>query len=146
MSNTSTCTASSVYEEYNSCAAYGGGRDEDYWVKDNADIDRLVEDVMTQTDYPDPDTVRDALIECNFDMAATVEYVLQISMSIVMSHNVEESGSSTTDHNVSIDQPASTTSEISLNQTKIFSPKKQVTDMDEQCEDVGESEESNSSN
>jgi len=56
------------------------GRDEDYWVKDSADVDRLVEDVMRQTDYPDPNLIRDTLLEFNFDMVSTVEFVLSCSI------------------------------------------------------------------
>lgn len=39
----------------------------------------------------------------------------------------------------------SSSSQISSDNQKLGTPIKQVTDMDEQCEDVGESEESNSS-
>jgi hypothetical protein len=57
-----------------------GRRDEDYWVKDSSDIDRLVDEVMTQTDYPDRNFVRDTLLEFNFDMVSTVDFILSISV------------------------------------------------------------------
>jgi len=56
-------------------------------VKDAADIDRLVEQVMQQTDYPDPNFVRDTLIEFNFDLVSTVDFIL--SMSYIMSQPSE---------------------------------------------------------
>lgn len=115
-------------------------------MKDDADVDRLVEEVMSQTDYPDPVLVRDTLLEFNFDMAATVDFILSMHLVMSQQDNVEETRSSTTDPSISSDQSNNATSEIRTTQPKLLTPKKQVlTDMDEQCEDVGESEESNSS-
>jgi hypothetical protein len=114
-------------------------------VKDTADVDRLVEDVMSQTDYPDPVFVKDTLLEFNFDMAATVDFIL--SMSIVMSNQQEDETVSkcrpgSAERNIK-NEPSNASSEIRTSQA-LFSVKKQVTDMDEQCEDVGESEGSSS--
>jgi len=114
-------------------------------VKDSADVERLVEDVMSQTDYPDPVFVKDTLLEFNFDMAATVDFIL--SMSIVMSQQedgaVSKGGLGSTERNLKNDQSSNSSSEVRPGQ-QLFSVKKQVTDMDEQCEDVGESEGSSS--
>jgi len=64
---------------------YESKRDEDYWVKDSGDIDRLVEEVMQQTNYPDPNLIRETLIDYNFDMLATVEFI--ISMTDLMNQH-----------------------------------------------------------
>lgn len=65
-----------------------GRRDEDYWVKDSSDIDRLVQDVMEQTDCADPNFVRETLMEYHFDMVSTVDFIL--SVSVIMSQSHEE--------------------------------------------------------
>jgi len=110
-------------------------------VKDSADVERLVEDVMSQTDYPDAVFVRDTLMEFNFDMAATVDFIL--SMAFAMSQ--QEDGTvgkcvpRSAERNLKNDQSLNTTSETRPGQP-LFSVKKQITDMDEQCEDVGESD------
>lgn len=119
-----------------------GSRDEDYWVKDDADVNRLVEDVMLQTDYHDPVLVRDTLLDFNFDMASTVDYILSTSV-FVSQQNFETPADelNTTE--------ATSTEDLKVNKAtadsgphQVFSGKKHVSDMDEQCEDVGESEES----
>ncbi|ODN02410.1 OTU domain-containing protein 3 [Orchesella cincta] len=142
----SKCTSTSVFESYDSCVAYGS-RDEDYWVKDSADVDRLVEDVMSQTDYPDPVFVRDTLLDFNFDMAATVDFILSTSFVMSQQHGEkpDTAASNIDNSSLSNDQSTNASGEVSSNQTKVFAVKKQVTDMDEQCEDVDESEESTSS-
>jgi len=82
---TSTVTSLDVPKpsdtSYPSDLLFGGSRDEDFWVKDNGDIERLVEDVLQQTGYPDPVFVRDTLIEFNFDMVSTMDFILSFIMS-----------------------------------------------------------------
>ncbi|CAL8110515.1 unnamed protein product [Orchesella dallaii] len=144
----SKCTSASEFECYDSCVAYGS-RDEDYWVKDSADVDRLVEDVMSQTDYPDPVFVRDTLLDFNFNMAATVDFILSTSIGMLQHHgehpHLDSAASNIEDSSLNCDQSINASAEVPSNHAKIFTAKKQVTDMDEQCEDVEDSEESTSS-
>jgi OTU domain-containing protein 3 len=62
-----------------------GRRDEDYWVKDSSDIERLVAEVMEQTDFccSDPNLVRETLMEFHFDITSTVDYILSMSYFIM---------------------------------------------------------------
>lgn len=144
-----SCTATSVYPELDSSVAYGG-RDEDYWVKDNADVERLVQDVMSQTDFPDRVFVRETLLDFNFDIAATVDcickmhYVMSCSQQDTQEKN-KDSGSGSTDHTCSNDQLSTPSSDVHNSNHALSFGKKIVTDMDEQLEDLEESESSASS-
>lgn len=48
-------------------------------------MDRLVEEVMQQTNYPDASFIRETLVDYNFDMVATIDFI--ISMSVMMNQH-----------------------------------------------------------
>jgi OTU domain-containing protein 3 len=67
-----------------------GLRDEDFWVKDSSDVDRLVEDVMQKTGYQDPSFVRETLIDFNFDMISTVDHIVRMNFFFCQTHERQD--------------------------------------------------------
>jgi len=141
----STVTASSLGYP----VQYESKRDEDYWVKDSGDIDRLVEEVMQQTNYPDPNLIRETLIDYNFDMVATVEFI--ISMTDLMNqHQYQEpfvNGDSTSQNTTNPDNTDSVPIQIPVTIMERSSPKPVKTDQSPVHSPVGsiESDDTSSS-
>jgi len=115
------------------------------WVKDAADLERLVDEIMQKTNYPDSNLVRDTLLDYNFDMNATMDFIL--SMSLVV-HQREDCQTDTREKGddtprIGDDEPRLQMSKEPLeNESNNLSSRKVLHDMNEQCEDFEDSEDS----
>jgi hypothetical protein len=146
-SSRGTKSSTSTGESY--CSPQYTGRDEDYWVKDTSDLDRLVNEVMQQTNYPDPSFVRETLVEYNFDMNATMDVILALSVVMHQRDDIavkSENNSDDFDQSQRDSISATAMKNVDIDGVGIDNLASKsimvVTDMDEQCEDVGDSEDS----
>jgi hypothetical protein len=104
---------------------------------------------MQQTNYPDPSFVRETLVEYNFDMNATMDVILALSVVMHQRDDIavkSENNSDDFDQSQRDSISATAMKNVDIDGVGIDNLASKsimvVTDMDEQCEDVGDSEDS----